>query len=116
MVASRLYCAPEEFVLRLRQRMPMDVGFTFTDEQLAALSHAFGDRFDGTHAVDMRGRLYLPWTRYYLVFQVGRDRRSDLGQSAASQARRTTVHSVLCGLALSSAVVAAAWFTLQLVF
>ncbi|HUB46056.1 MAG TPA: hypothetical protein VMB73_13810 [Acetobacteraceae bacterium] len=111
-MTSRLYCAPEEFVLRLRQRMPMDVGFTFTDEQLAALSRAFGDRFDGTHAVDMRGRLYLPWTRYYLVFQVGRDRR----HSAASQARRTAAHSFLCGLALSSAVVAAAWFTLQLVF
>lgn len=114
MVTSRLYCPPQEFVSRLRQRMPMDVGFTFTDEQLTALSQAFGDRFDGDHIVDMRARLYLPWTRYYLVFQAGRDRRCDLGRNAASQAQRTAVHRFLCGVALASVVVAAAWFTLRL--
>jgi hypothetical protein len=117
MVRSRLYCAPHEFILRLRQRMPMDIGFTFTDAQLAALARAFGDRFDGKHALDMRGRLYLPWSNYYLVFQAGRDRRTDLRRSApATRARRTTIDSFLCGVALSSVVVAAAWFALRSLF
>ena len=96
MSGSRLYCHPEEFTLRLRQRMPMNVGFTFSAEQLEALRAAFGDRFDTVHAVDMRGRLHLPWSRYYLVFQVGRDRRDDLRYNATIRASRTMLDSTLC--------------------
>jgi len=98
MSSSRLYCRPEEFTLRLRQRMPMNVGFTFTPEQMDALRQAFGDRFDGQHAVDMRGRLHLPWTRYYLVFQAGRDRRDGGRKSLVSHKARTFMDSVACGL------------------
>ena len=82
MTASRLQCGPADFLLRLRQRMPMNIGFTFTDEQLEALARAFGDRFDGRHAVDMRRRIYLPWSPYYVVIQAGRDRRTDFRRGA----------------------------------
>jgi len=116
MMSSRLYCAPKDFVLRLRHRMPMNVGFTFTDEQLEALSNAFGDRFDGRHAVDMRTRLHLPWSRYYLVFQVGRDRRTDGPLSAATGMRRTAIDRLLCGAALSGLAAGAAWLVLRLLY
>ena len=108
MPVSRLYCPPEDFILRLRQRMPMNVGFTFSDEQLEALRRAFGDRFEGRHAVDMRGRIYQPWSRYYIVFQAGRDRRKDPRRGAA-RATRTAVDSFVCGILLSglAAVIAA---------
>ena len=113
MASSRLYCAPKDFVLRLRQRMPMNVGFTFTDEQLVALSNAFGDRFDAQHAVDVRGRLYLPWSRYYVVFQAGRDRRTDLRRTVAAELRRTAVDTALCGIAVSAIVAGGAWLALR---
>lgn len=98
MTTSRLYCPPEEFTFRLRQRMPMNVGFTFTHEQLEALRNAFGDRFDRRHSVDVRGRLHLPWSRYYLVVQMGRDRRLDVRRSLASQRARIALDSAVCGL------------------
>ncbi|HTW72284.1 MAG TPA: hypothetical protein VME47_20545 [Acetobacteraceae bacterium] len=116
MATSRLYGAPYEFILRLRQRMPMNVGFTFTDEQLAALSHAFGDRFCGHHAVDMRGRLRLPWSRYYLVFQAGRDQRTSLRRGAVVGARRSAIGAFLCGFALSSVMAGTVWLAVRLLF
>jgi len=114
MARSRLYCAPYEFILRLRQRMPMDIGFTFSDEQLAALSHAFGDRFCGHHSVDMRGRFRLPWLRCYLVFQAGRDRRTD--PRRGTPARRIAIARFLCGLLLSLVTVGAACAAVRWLF
>lgn len=100
MPTSRLYCPPEEFTLRLRQRMPMDVGFTFTHEQLEALRTAFGDRFNRRHTIDMRGCVHLPWSRYYLVFQMGRDRRDDdIRPGLASRRVRVAFDSLICALA-----------------
>lgn len=98
MAASRLYCPPEEFTFRLRQRLPMNVGFTFTSEQLEALRHAFGERFDRPHVVDLRGRVHLPWSRYYVVFQVGRDRRTNLRQSLAIRRTRVLFDSAICAM------------------
>ncbi|HUN41847.1 MAG TPA: hypothetical protein VMU81_16300 [Acetobacteraceae bacterium] len=116
MVSSRLYCAPQDFVLRLRQRMPMNVGFTFTDDQLAALAHAFGDRFVGHHTVDMRGRFRLPWSRYYVVVQAGRDRRTGGRRRVGGAARRTAIVRFLCGVALALALAGAAWIIVRLRF
>ena len=99
MAASRVYCPPEEFTFRLRQRLPMNVGFTFTNEQLEALRNAFGDRFDRRHSIDMRGRVHLPWSSYYLVFQMGRDRRTDARRSLVTQRARIAFDSVVCGMA-----------------
>lgn len=114
MAASRLYCPPEEFTFRLRQRLPMNVGFSFTAEQLEALRSAFGDRFDHQHAIDMRGRVYLPWSRYYLVFQAGRDRRTDPRHRLISRRGRTVLDSVLCGLTLGGVASVAFVFALRL--
>ena len=107
MLASRQDYPPEEFTVRLRQRIPMNVCFTFTSEQLDALRRVFGDRFDGKHAVDLRGKLHLPWTRYYIVLQAGRDRRRDLRRGGATRARRVVIDSLLCGLAITGVAAAA---------
>jgi hypothetical protein len=114
MAACRLNCPPEEFTVRLRQRIPMNVCFTFTSEQLDALRRVFGDRFDGEHSVDMRGRLYLPWSRYYIVLQAGRDRRTDLRRNGVSQVRRTAIDSILCGLSITGLAAGAAWLATTL--
>ena len=114
MAAARLHCPPEEFTVRLRQRIPMNVCFTFTSEQLDALRRVFGDRFDGEHSVDMRGRLYLPWSRYYIVLQAVRDRRTDLRRNGISQVRRTAIHSILCGLSITGVAAGTAWLATTL--
>lgn len=92
----------------------MNVCFTFTSEQLDALRRVFGDRFDGEHSVDMRGRLYLPWSRYYIVLQAGRDRRTDLRRNGISQFRRTAIHSILCGLSITGLAAGTAWLATTL--
>jgi hypothetical protein len=99
MATSRVYCPPEEFTFRLRERLPMKVGFTFTSEQLEALRQAFGERFDHPHLVDLRGRVYLPWSRYYVVFQLGRDRRTDRREKLVTHRTRVTVDTALCAMA-----------------
>jgi hypothetical protein len=112
MAASRLYYPPEEFTVRLRQRIPMNVSFTFTSEQLDALRRVFGDRFDGEHAVDMRGRLHLPWTRYYIVLQAGRDRRKELRRDGAVTNRRTAIDTALCALTIAGLTAGAIWLAM----
>jgi hypothetical protein len=92
----------------------MNVCFTFSSEQLDALRRAFGDRLDGEHQVDMRGLLHLPWTQYYLVFQGGRDRRTNLRRTGSSHAKRTAIYSFLCGLSITGVAAAAAWLAMDL--
>jgi hypothetical protein len=111
---SRLYCPAEDFTLRLRQRMPMNIGFSFTAEQMDALRRAFGERFDGQHAIDVRGRVYLPWTRYYLVVQAGRDRRTDLRRGVAGRATRTAIDSALCAASALGLLAGLGWLALRL--
>ncbi len=110
---SRLYCPEEKFTWRLLSRLPMNIGFSFTLEQLEALRTAFGTRFEGRHALDLRSRLYLPWSRYYLVVQCGRDRRDDLEPSQPVARLRTVLDSMLRGLALGGALSALVWLATQ---
>ncbi len=114
MAASRLDCPPEEFTFRLRDRIPMNVCFSFTSEQLDALRRVFGDRLDGEHTVDMRGRLHLPWSRYYIVVQAGRERRTDVRRNVVSCMQRTAIDSVLCGLCITGLAASAVWLTMNL--
>lgn len=114
MAASRLNYPPEEFTVRLRERIPMNVCFTFTSEQLDALRRVFGDRFDGEHDVDMRGRLHLPWTRYYIVLQAGRDRRRDLRRDGALSKRRIAIDTALCAMAVAGLTAGAVWLGLRM--
>ena len=65
----------EEFVARLRSRMPADVAQTFTWTQLKAIELAFGTRFYNRHLMALRPVIPLPWGRYYFALYVGRDRR-----------------------------------------
>jgi hypothetical protein len=106
MAQSRLHYPEEEFTWRLRARMPMNVGFTFTQDQLQALRTAFGHRFQKRHAVDLRGRIRLPRTRYYVVFQCGRDRRTDLRRSPSAH---RWLDGAIYGAALCSLFAGLAW-------
>jgi hypothetical protein len=82
----------------------MNIGFTFTTEQLEALRRAFGDRFNRRHVVDIRGRVYLPWSRYYLVLQAGRDRREDIPPDSKKSFFRTIFDSVILGLLIGALI------------
>lgn len=106
MVQSRFHCPEEEFTWRLRARMPMNVGFTFTQDQLQALREAFGHRFQKRHILDLRGRIRLPWTRYYMVVQFGRDRRTDLRRSVSAH---RWMDGAFYGVALCSLLAGLAW-------
>lgn len=107
-------CYPEEeFTGRLRSRMPMNVLFTFTADQLHALRTAFGARFERRHSVDMRGRLYLPWRRYYFVVQFGRDARVDPRRVRRGAGFRMLRDSLCVGLVLAAGVAALGWLVMQ---
>jgi hypothetical protein len=55
---------------------PKAVAPTFTAEQLDAVKRAFGARYHGAHAIDVRLSLPL-WRRsVYLVFLIGPERRT----------------------------------------
>ncbi len=113
MIRSRLDSPDEEFTGRLRSRMPMNVLFTFTADQLQALRSAFGSRFQSRHSVDMRARVFLPWSRYYVVLQVGRDRRADPRRTRAESRVRTLTDSLSCGLLLLGGVACVTWLAMQ---
>ncbi len=114
MAAPSLHYPDEEFTVRLRERIPMNVCFTFTSEQLDALRRAFGDRLDGEHAIDKRGRLHLPWSQYYLVLQAGRDRRRNLRRNVVPQPRQVAIDSLLLGVCIAGLIAAGAWLALNL--
>ncbi|HVC63366.1 MAG TPA: hypothetical protein VND19_23755 [Acetobacteraceae bacterium] len=92
----------------------MNVCSTFTRDQIEALRRVFGDRLDGEHAVDMRGRLHLPWSRYYLVLQAGRDRRTDLRRTPGTRATRAAIDSFLCALSVTGVAAGAIWLAMTL--
>lgn len=62
---------------QLLSRMPQEVASSFSDLQLIHLKMAIGGRQWGSHKLDIRGTLTLPFTRwrYYYVFLFGRNRR-----------------------------------------
>ena len=113
MVESRLYCPEEEFTGRLRSRLPMNVLFTFTAEQLQALRRAFGTRYERRHSVDMRWRLHLPWRRYYVVLQIGRDKRVDPRRSRGSAHLRMVIDSLGIGLTVAAGLAGLGWLLMQ---
>jgi hypothetical protein len=113
MAESRVDCPKEEFTWRLRARLPMNVGFTFTSEQLQALRTAFGARFEGRHSIDLRGRLHLPWTRYYIVLQVGRDRRIDPRRRRQGPGLRIVIDSLLVAAMGLGGLALLAWLAVR---
>jgi hypothetical protein len=113
MADSRLECPKEEFTWRLRSRLPMNIGFSFTSEQLQALRSAFGARFERRHSIDFRGRLHLPWSKYYVVLQLGRDRRVDPRRARRRAAVRTLIDSLLFGMVAIGALSLVGWLALH---
>ena len=91
----------------------MNIGFSFTTEQLQALRQAFGTRFERRHSLDVRGRLHLLWSDYYIVVQFGRDRRVDLRRSRRAALFRTIIDSLCCGLVLLAGISGLAWLALH---
>ena len=55
--------------------MPPRVAQTFTAAQLKAIHQAFGARFLFSPRLDIRRRIRLPWGKFYLIVQAGRDKR-----------------------------------------
>ncbi len=56
--------------------MPPRLAQTFTIEQLEAIRKAFGTRYKSSHLFEFKRLLRLPWGRFYVVVQMGRDQRS----------------------------------------
>lgn len=110
MVDSRLYCPEEEFTGRLRSRLPMNVLFTFSADQLQALRTAFGTRFERRHSLDVRWRVRLPWQRYYVVVQFGRDKRVD---PRRSRSQGSVVQSLGFILTLGAVLAGLGWLAMQ---
>lgn len=114
MADSRLYCPEEEFTGRLRSRLPMNVLFTFTAEQLQALRMAFGTRFERRHRVDLRWRLHLPWQRYYIVVQIGQDKRFDSHRPRPAARLRTAIDTLGLTLTLAAGLAGLGWLVMWL--
>lgn len=73
---------PQEFTARFLALMPPRVAQSFTADQLDAIRKAFGNRYVFSPPVDIRRRIRLPWGKYYLVIQAGRDKRTPIGRLA----------------------------------
>jgi hypothetical protein len=56
------------------ERVPQEIRGTFTEQQIAAIKHAFRR---GHHSVDIRVSLPLPGGRRYLVLLMGKELRSN---------------------------------------
>lgn len=66
----------DPFLEDFYSKIPAGVAATFTDSQLDAIKRAYGHRTRGSHAVDLRFSIPLPFRRFYVVFLAGRERRA----------------------------------------
>ena len=57
-------------------RIPRDTWSSFSEEQLMAIKRAFGARYRGSHMVDLRVSLPIPFRRMYMVLLVGGEKRT----------------------------------------
>lgn len=64
-------------IVKLLERMPVDIQQSFTETQLSYLRVALGARQWGKHKLDLRGTLGLGSWRYYYVLVAGRNKRSE---------------------------------------
>lgn len=111
------YYALEEYDVRndpsvnaFLSRMPDDVANSFTDEQLISIKAAMATRKWGKHAVDIRGRFSLPYTKwhYYYVFVWGRNSRRRMSRKERSVSlymKALTSLLLFCAVAVIAALV-----------
>lgn len=75
---------------------------SFTEAQIAALSRALTrTRLQSNHLIDARLNIPLVFTRFYMVFLFGKDRRGKVRQRLIERRRR---FSLVSGLVLSLVV------------
>ncbi len=74
---SQGYIHTDSTIQRLLEKMPDDIASSFTDEQLMHIRNAIGARNWGNHALDWRGTVGLPLSRWrwYYVLLIGKNRR-----------------------------------------
>lgn len=88
---------------KLLSRMPVEVGDSFTEQQLSHLRVALGARQWGKHQLDLRGTLRLFHWRYYYVIVAGRNLRD--GARSQQQLSRLMLALIISLLLVVSAVV-----------
>ncbi|WP_407331090.1 hypothetical protein [Enterovibrio sp. 27052020O] len=95
----------DPFIRAFLDKIPKDVGLSFTDAQLLQLKMMFGTRGKANHAVDIRTVVGGFGWNYYLVFLFGRNRR-DLSRAEQKVANAWRIALLLLGsFALFSMVV-----------
>jgi hypothetical protein len=84
-------------ITKLLDKVPSEMGGSFSDAQLVALKVALGGRTWGAHAVDARWTLKWWRWQYYFVFLAGRNRRvlTDREQTIQRLAMATVLAVVL---------------------
>ncbi len=80
-------------IQNILSRMPAKVADSFSDIQLTHIKTAIGSRSWGHHAVDLRGTLTFPFSRwrFYYVFLLGRNRRQLSDREKRASAFMTAV-------------------------
>ncbi len=67
---------PDHFIRQFFARIPPQTAATFNKAQLTALKQVFGERMAQRHAVDLRLSIPFFHRRFYLVFILGKEKRS----------------------------------------
>ncbi len=90
----------DPFVRELFEKLPQELGETFSEAQLQGLKLALGSRKWGHHAVDIRRTIGFFHWRYYYVVLVGRNRR-ELSRQEATFLRSAELTFITCFLIVS---------------
>lgn len=81
----------DPFTDNILHNIPADIRDSFSDAQLEALQTALGQVHDHTrHMLDARFSVSLYWTRYYVVFLLGRDLREHVQEVLLNRRQRSS--------------------------
>jgi hypothetical protein len=71
----------DPFLQQFFARIPTETAATFTNEQLTELKKVFSGRLFKGHAVDIRLSIPFLMKRFYIVFILGKEKRSKKRES-----------------------------------
>lgn len=95
----------DPFTNNVINSIPVNMRETFSDEQLDALQQALAKVHSRSrHLLDVRVQISLYWTRYYIVFLLGRDMRSHVQEILLNRRQRSSRAAQIGFIAL------AGWF------